>query len=284
MSAAVPIGQRTQVMGVLNVTADSFSDGGRYLDLDAAIAHGLQMRADGADLIDVGGESTRPGAERVDESVEVTRVVPVIEALSAVGVPTSIDTTRAAVARAAVDAGCTMINDVSGGLADEQMNRTAADLGVPYILMHWRAHSRDMQAFATYDDVIDDVLTELDGRVAAALAAGVRREQIIIDPGLGFAKTAEHNWSLLNALPRFVDTGYPVLVAASRKSFLGALLADDDGPRPPAGREAATTAISALSAMAGAWAVRAHDVRASVDAVRVAAAWRAGTARKAGEA
>lgn len=278
MTPARPRADRALVMGVLNVTADSFSDGGRFLQVDRAIEHGLQMHRLGADLVDVGGESTRPGAERVAPDVEIARVVPVIEALTAEGITTSIDTMRASVARAAVEAGCAIINDVSGGLADPEMNPTAADLDVPYILMHWRAHSRDMQTFAQYDDVVADVLAELLTRVDDALAAGVRREQIIIDPGLGFAKTADHNWALLRALDRFVDTGYPVLVAASRKSFLGSLLAEDGAPRPPQNREDATTAISTLSAFGGAWAVRAHHVRASLDAVRVAAAWKAGHA------
>lgn len=278
MTAALPRADRALVMGVLNVTADSFSDGGRFLQVDRAIEHGLQMHRLGADLVDVGGESTRPGAERVAPDVEIARVVPVIGALTAEGITTSIDTMRASVARAAVEAGCAIINDVSGGLADPEMNPTAADLDVPYILMHWRAHSRDMQTFAQYDDVVEDVLSELLTRVDDALAAGVRREQIIIDPGLGFAKTADHNWALLRALDRFVDTGYPVLVAASRKSFLGSLLAEDGAPRPPQNREDATTAISTLSAFGGAWAVRSHDVRASLDAVRVAAAWKAGHA------
>ncbi|WP_208378806.1 dihydropteroate synthase [Cumulibacter soli] len=272
----IPRADRTLVMGVLNVTADSFSDGGRYLDVADAIEHGRELWRQGADIIDVGGESTRPGAERVKPHVETDRVVPVIAALAAEGILTSIDTTRAAVARAAVDAGCAIINDVSGGLADPRMNSTAAELDVPYILMHWRAHSKHMQDFASYDDVVDDVLVELEQRVNAALDAGVRREQLIIDPGLGFAKTAAHNWALLQATARFVETGFPVLIAASRKNFLGLLLADETGPRPPDGREDATAAISTLAAFAGAWAVRAHAVRASLDAVTVARAWRNG--------
>lgn len=278
MAARLPDGERTLVMGIVNVTADSFSDGGRYLDADAAIAHGLGLRERGADLIDVGGESTRPGADRVDERTEIARVVPVIEALAAAGAVVSVDTMRSSVARAAVGAGAAIVNDVSGGLADEEMYRTVAALDVPYVLMHWRSHSRDMQSFARYDDVVGEVLAELGGCVDAALAAGVRREQIVIDPGLGFAKTAEHNWALLQALGRFTSTGYPVLIGASRKNFLGVLLSDGGDPPPPAEREDATTAISALSAFGGAWAVRVHDVRASLDAVRVAAAWQAGRA------
>lgn len=275
---ALPVADRTLVMGVLNVTADSFSDGGRYLDVPAAVEHGRRLWQQGADIIDVGGESTRPGAQRVAADTEIARVVPVIRALAAEGVVTSVDTMRADVARAAVEAGCALINDVSGGLADPRMNRTAAELDVPYILMHWRAHSHDMQAFARYDDVVADVLQELGQRIEDALAAGVRRERLIIDPGLGFAKTADHNWALLQATEQFVATGLPVLIAASRKNFLGRLLADDAGPRPPAQREDATAAISALAALAGAWAVRAHAVPASLDAVKVARAWKAGRA------
>lgn len=278
MRTVVPTADRALVMGVVNVTADSFSDGGRFLDVERAIAHGLELRAQGADIIDVGGESTRPGAERVAPEVEIDRVVPVVQALASEGILTSVDTMRAQVARAAVEAGCAIINDVSGGLADPDMNPTAAELDVPFILMHWRAHSKNMQDFARYGDVVDDVLIELMHRVADAVSAGVRRENIVIDPGLGFAKTAAHNWALLRSIERFVGTEYPVLIGASRKSFLGSLLADGDTPRPPGGREDATTAISALSAMAGAWAVRVHDVKASRDAVRVAQAWKAGHA------
>lgn len=278
MAGHIPTADRTLVMGVLNVTADSFSDGGRYLDLDDAIEHGRELWRQGADIIDIGGESTRPGAERVAAEIEIARVVPVVEALAAEGIVTSVDTSRAAVARAAVEAGCAIINDVSGGLADPAMNPTAAELDVPYILMHWRSHSKTMQSFAQYDDVVSDVLAELDQRVEDALAAGVRREQLIIDPGLGFAKTADHNWALLKATERFVATGLPVLIAASRKNFLGLLLAQDGEARPPAGREDATAAVSTLAAFAGAWAVRAHAVSASLDAVKVARAWRAGHA------
>ncbi|GAB3293468.1 dihydropteroate synthase [Epidermidibacterium keratini] len=268
---------RTLVMGVLNVTADSFSDGGRYLDHDAALAHGRALYAEGADLIDVGGESTRPGAQRVDAEAELARVVPVIAALTADGIPTSIDTMRASVARAALGAGVSMINDVSGGLADADMTALAAEYDVPICLMHWRAHSGSMQRFAEYDDVVGDVIDELTQRVAEAEAAGVRRDRVILDPGLGFAKNAGHNWSLLQATDRFVALGFPVLIGASRKSFLGRLLADGDEPRPADGREDATTAISALAAAAGVWAVRTHAVRASRDAVEVAAAWTRGT-------
>lgn len=264
-------------MGVVNVTADSFSDGGRYLNHDAAIAHGLALYADGADIIDIGGESTRPGAQRVDEDAERDRVIPVVAALAARGVPTSVDTMRSAVADGALQAGASMINDVSGGLADAQMTTVAAEHDVPICLMHWRAHSATMQQFTAYDDVVSDVIDELSQRIDAARAAGVQDRQIVLDPGLGFAKTASHNWQLLQSTRRFVELGFPILIGASRKSFLGSLLAEEgDQPRPPDGREDATTAISALAALAGAWAVRTHQVRASADAVRVAASWRDG--------
>jgi dihydropteroate synthase len=267
---------RTVVMGVLNVTADSFSDGGRYLDPAAAIARGVQLAADGADIIDVGGESTRPGAHRVSAATEAGRVVPVITELARAGVICSVDTTRAEVAAAALAAGARIVNDVSGGLADPEMSAVVAAAGVPWILMHWRGHSADMDALAHYRDVVQDVRAELLDRVDAAVSAGVAESSIVLDPGLGFAKTAAHNWSLLHALPEMTGFagpgwGFPVLVGASRKRFLGGLLADSAGPRPPGGREAATTAISALAAAAGAWGVRVHEVSASLDAVRVAA-------------
>lgn len=268
---------RCAVIGVLNVTPDSFSDGGRYLDVDDALAHARQMSERGADLIDIGGESTRPGAERVDADVEAKRVVPVIKALAAEGIALSVDTTRAAVAEAALDAGATVINDVSGGLADPGMAGVAAQAGVPFVLMHWRGHSKRMDALASYDDVVADVRDELLERVAEAVAAGVAENAIVLDPGLGFAKHVEHNWALLNRLDALVSLGFPVLVGASRKRFLGALLAGHDGtPREPAGREDATAVVSALSAAQGAWGVRVHDVGPSLDAVSVAAAWQRG--------
>lgn len=260
------------VVGVVNVTPDSFSDGGRYSDHDAAVAHGIDMISEGAALIDVGGESTRPGADRVDPDTECARVVPVIRDLAAAGVPVSIDTTRAAVAAAALGAGAVVINDVSGGLADPDMARLAADAACPWVLMHWRGHSRKMSELATYTDVVKEVCAELGARVDAALRAGVSPDRLILDPGLGFAKLAEHNWRLLSHLDQFVATGFPVLVGASRKSFLGALLADGAGLRPVGEREAATVATTVLAAAAGAWGVRVHEVRANVDAVRV---WRA---------
>jgi len=258
-------------MGVLNVTPDSFSDGGRYLHLDDALAHGVEMWSEGADLVDVGGESTRPGAGRVDPEIEIARILPVVRGLSAAGVAVSVDTTRARVAEAALSEGAVVVNDVSGGLADPDMARVVAAAGVPWILMHWRGYSKDMDSLATYDDVVADVRTELSQRVDAAVAAGVSPDALVLDPGLGFAKRAEHNWALLRHLDALRDLGFPVLVGASRKRFLGTLLADKDGvPRSPDGREEATAAVSALVASAGAWGVRVHDVRRSLDAVRVA--------------
>lgn len=278
MRCGLPKPGRCVVMGVLNVTPDSFSDGGRYLNVDDAIAHARAMTERGADLVDVGGESTRPGAERVDAAVETARVVPVIKELAADDVAISVDTTRATVADAALEAGASVINDVSGGLADPDMARVAAGAGVPWVLMHWRGHSSRMDSLATYDDVVADVRDELMRQVEAALAAGVAEDNIVLDPGLGFAKSAEHNWALLNRLDSLLSLGFPVLVGASRKRFLGALLSDVDGgaPRQPSGREDATTAVSALAAAKGAWGVRVHDVGPSLDAVRVAAAWAAG--------
>jgi dihydropteroate synthase len=257
-------------MGVLNVTPDSFSDGGRYADVDAAVAHGVQLAADGADIIDVGGESTRPGADRIDAATETGRVLPVIRGLVAAGVRVSIDTTRAEVAAAALDAGAYLVNDVSGGLGDPAMAKVVADAACPWVLMHWRGHSRDMNALAVYDDVVVDVCVELSGRVDAAVAAGVDTGQLVLDPGLGFAKRAEHNWALLAQLDAILALGLPVLVGASRKSFLGSLLSTPDGtPRPVDQREAATLATSVLAAEAGAWGIRVHDVRSTVDALAV---------------
>ncbi|MFT3716116.1 MAG: dihydropteroate synthase [Gordonia sp. (in: high G+C Gram-positive bacteria)] len=281
---------RTLVMGVLNVTADSFSDGGRYLEASSAADHGRAMAAAGADIVDVGGESTRPGAHRVDPAVEAGRVVPVIEALSGDGIEVSVDTMRASVAAAAIDAGARYVNDVSGGRADPDMARVVADAGLPWILMHWRpAADADGDRHFThrvddaggYRDVVAEVSGELLGQVDAAVAAGVDPDRIILDPGLGFAKTSDHNWALLHALPTLVGLGFPILVGASRKRFLGSLLADGDGDRPADQRDVATAAISALAAAQGAWGVRVHDVAASRDAVAVAAAWTAGGARGA---
>ncbi|MDT5070588.1 MAG: dihydropteroate synthase [Mycobacterium sp.] len=262
-------------MGVVNVTDDSFSDGGLFLDRDRAVEHGLAMSALGAAIIDVGGESTRPGATRVDADIETARVIPVIKELAGQGITVSIDTMHADVARAALENGAGIVNDVSGGLADPGMGPLLADAGVPWILMHWRSVGAEMPHRAPdYDDVVADVRTELLRSVDAAVSAGVDPDQLIIDPGLGFAKNAEHNWSLLRALPQLVATGIPVLVGASRKRFLGALLADPDGTaRDPAGRETATAVISAMAAQHGVWGVRVHDVRASVDAIKVVGAW-----------
>jgi dihydropteroate synthase len=276
LSGGLPA-DRSVVMGVLNVTADSFSDGGRYLDPAAAIARGIELAASGADIVDVGGESTRPGAHRVPATDEANRVVPVIAELAGRGIICSVDTTRSAVAAAALQAGARIVNDVSGGLADPEMSAVVADAGAAWVLMHWRGHSADMQALATYSDVVAEVRGELLDRVAAAVAAGVAESLIVLDPGLGFAKTAEHNWALLRVLAEMTGVsgagwGMPILIGASRKRFLGALLADAAGPRPPDGREAATTAISALAAANGVWGVRVHEVPASLDAVRVIAA------------
>jgi dihydropteroate synthase len=268
---------RCLVMGVVNVTPDSFSDGGRFLDPDKAVAHGLSLAADGADLVDVGGESTRPGAERPSASEELARVLPVVTALAAAGVLVSVDTMRAEVAEACVAAGAVLVNDVSGGRADPAMLGTVARLEVPYVLMHWRAHSVDMQQHTTYVDVVGDVVGELRSQLDAAEAAGVDLARVAVDPGIGFSKTTDQNWELLAGLGRLADPvtglGRPVLVATSRKRFLGHLLAQEGELRPPVGRDDATTATSALAAAEGAWCVRVHDVRASADAVRVAARW-----------
>jgi dihydropteroate synthase len=272
--AGLPRPDRCAVVGVLNVTPDSFSDGGRYLGRSDAVAHGVAMRDQGADLVDVGGESTRPGAERVGPATETARVTPVITELSAAGVPVSVDTTRAEVAEAALEAGAAVVNDVSGGLADASMARVVASAGVPWVLMHWRGHSKRMDELARYGDVVADVRAELSARVEAALAAGVSERALVLDPGLGFAKRGEHNWALLRRLPELLSLGLPLLLGASRKRFLGALLAGPDGvPRPPEGREEATVAMTVLAAAAGVWGVRVHDVARSVDAVKVVAAW-----------
>jgi len=267
---------RIVVMGVLNVTPDSFSDGGRYADPGSAVAHARQLVAEGADLIDVGGESTRPGAVRVAAEEEARRVLPVIGELAAAGLTVSVDTYRASVAEAALDAGARIVNDVSGGLGDPDMARVVRDAGCPWVLMHWRGHSADMAALAHYDDVVADVRTELLTRVDEALAAGVAASQLVLDPGLGFAKNAGHNWALLAHLEAFTSTGLPVLIGSSRKSFLGSLLAGPDGRvRPTSGREAATTALTLYAALNGAWGVRVHEVAPNVDAALVAAAIRA---------
>ncbi len=276
-----PAEQWPVVMGVLNVTSDSFSDGGRYLDRETAIARGFELRELGVDIVDVGGESTRPGAVRVDPEVEASRVAPVIAALSEAGIPTSVDTMRATVAEAAVEAGVTMINDVSGGRADADMAAVVAEAGVPWILMHWRPLGEFVHAGGSthYDDVVREVRDELLTQVDIAVAAGVDSEKIVLDPGLGFVKEADHNWQLLHRLPELTELGFPVLIGASRKRFLGSLLAAADGTvRPPAGREVATAVVSALAATHGAWGVRVHDVQASRDALAVVRAWQRGSA------
>ena len=273
-------GRRTLVMGVLNVTPDSFSDGGRWDSTEAAIARGLEMLQQGADILDVGGESTRPGAQRIDADIECERVLPVVRELTAEGVQVSVDTTRSEVAAASVEAGAVMVNDVSGGLADPRMAAVVAEARVPWVLMHWRGHSDTMQQLAGYSDVVGEVRAELVARVDDAVMAGVDPGRIVLDPGLGFAKTATHNWALLRRLDVLVGLGFPVLVGASRKRFLGELLASADGsPRRPAGRDVATAAVSALAANAGAWGVRVHDVESTMDAVAVSAACRLGASR-----
>ena len=286
--SGLPALPRALVMGVVNVTPDSFSDGGSWMDPQAAAAHGRELAAAGADIVDVGGESTRPGAQRISAAEELRRVIPVITALVAAGLCVSVDTTRADVARPALDAGAAMVNDVSGSLADPKMAAVVAAAGVPYVVTHWRAHSADMYEKAVYGDVVADVRAELGARVAGVIAAGVDPAQVIVDPGLGFAKRAEHNWALLAALPRLarlpgLDTTFPLLVGASRKSFIGRLLAGADGtPRPFTDSDDATVALSALSAAAGAWGVRVHAVPGNADAVRVAARWCAARASGSG--
>lgn len=266
-----PLG-RCRVMGVINVTPDSFSDGGSFADTDSAVKRGRQLLADGADLLDVGGESTRPGADRVSPAEEQARIEPVVAALAADGAFVSIDTMRASTAAVALAAGARMVNDVAGGLADPDLPLLVADSGVPYVVMHWRGHSAQMQQHAHYDDVVREVRDELARRLDAVVAAGVAAEQVVLDPGIGFAKNAEHNWTLLSRLAELTTLHRPLLVGASRKSFLGALLADAaDRPRRVGDRDDATAALTVVAAAAGAWGVRVHEARANVDAVRVVA-------------
>ena len=289
----LPSEDRCLVMGVVNVTPDSFSDGGAWLGADAAVAHGLDLAAQGADIIDVGGESTRPGAQRIPAEEEIRRVQPVIAELARAGVPVSVDTMRARVAELAIETGAVLVNDVSGGLADPHMPRLVAKASVPYVVMHWRGHSHDMNSRAIYRDVVAEVRDELSRRVDAVVAEGVDPSMIVLDPGLGFSKLSEHNWRLLAALGDLGCLGaaggphpsghaqhrFPVLVGASRKRFLGRLLAAADGtPRSFGGSDDATVATTALAAAAGAWCVRVHKVPANADAVRVAAAWQAARA------
>ena len=260
---------RTLVMGVLNVTPDSFSDGGRFDETEIAISHALQMIEYGADIIDIGGESTRPGSERISVQVELDRVLPVIAGLVDSGVAISIDTMRAEVARAAIAAGACMINDVSGGKSDPEMLSYVSTLTVPYILMHWRGPSNIMNTLTDYSDVVADVTAEISKQVDLAVAAGIARERIAIDPGIGFAKTVDQNWPILKHLDVLEGLGLPILMGASRKKFLGELLAKDGVVRDSDERESATTAISTLMAARGLWAVRVHDVKPSSDAIAV---------------
>ena len=272
---ASPAPTPTQIMGVLNVTPDSFSDGGQFTTVDAAVAHAVEMVEQGANIVDVGGESTRPGAAPVDTKTERKRVLPVVRELVARGIPVSIDTRRARVALAAVEAGAQLINDVSGGLSDSEMPRVVADTGVLYAVMHWREGGAD--AVPSYRNVVTEVRRELKGRIAALIVEGVRPEQIIIDPGLGFGKSAEHNWQLLGHLPQLASLGHGVLVGASRKRFLGDLLPERAGvDRGVEQRDAPTAVISALAARSGAWAVRVHDVAGTRLALDVWEHWRAG--------
>ena len=241
------------VMGILNVTPDSFADGGRYNDFESAIRRGNEMISEGVDIIDIGGESTKPGAERITLNEELNRVIPVVKELSQSGVRISIDTMRSEVARRAVEAGASIINDVSGGLADAEMLPTAASLELPYIAMHWRGHSKDMNSRAVYKDVVGEVIIEIEERITACLEAGIKKDNLIIDPGLGFAKDADHNWAIIDSISSFVDLGYPVLVGASRKRFLG-------GDNPDL-REAATIALTQRLSTTGIWAIRVHSVK-----------------------
>ena len=249
------------VMGILNVTPDSFADGGRHNDFEAAVHRGYEMLAEGVDIIDIGGESTKPGAERVSEAEEFDRVIPVIRELAKSGVRISIDTMRASTAKAAIEVGAQIINDVSGGLADPKMLTTAAELQVPYIAMHWRGHSKDMNSLAVYDDVVKDVISELQERISAALDAGITKDKLIIDPGLGFAKDAQHNWDIIDSIDQFVAMGYPVLIGASHKRFLG-------GDNPDE-REAATIELTKRLSTSGIWGVRVHSVKPHKDALKV---------------
>jgi dihydropteroate synthase len=286
-----PPADRCLVMGVVNVTPDSFSDGGQWYGAEVAIKHGLDLVAAGADIVDVGGESTRPGAQRVSADEELRRVGPVITELVNAGVVVSVDTMRAQVAEFALEAGVSLVNDVSGGLADPYMPRLVAKASVPYVVMHWRGYSHDMQSRAVYADVVREVHDELARRIDAVTAEGVDPSMIVLDPGLGFSKIPDwqgaeaHNWELLTHLSDVASIGgrtFPVIVGASRKRFLGRLLAAPDGtPRPFAESDNATVAVTALAAAAGAWCVRVHQVPANADAVRVAAAWHAAAARRA---
>ena len=266
----------TLIMGIVNVTPDSFSDGGRYADAEAAVAHGLLLRAQGADILDVGGESTRPGAERVDPRVEQDRVLPVVRALAEAGAVVSIDTMNASTAVAAVEAGARIVNDVSGGLADPDLLAAVAPTDADVALGHWRGHSADMYARAQYENVVDEVVRELRGRVEAAASAGIAPSRVILDPGVGFGKKGAQNWAVLHDLDRLVGLGPRLLVGTSRKRFLAEALEVDPADVDEARRDLATAVTSALAAEAGVWAVRVHDVAATRDALVVARGWREG--------
>ena len=266
--------ERTAVFGVLNVTPDSFSDGGMHSSTIDAVTHGLALMQQGADVIDVGGESTRPGAERVSEDEELARVIPVIKELVNNGATVSIDTMRSQVARAAVQSGAQIVNDVSGGLADANMFKVVAELQVPYILMHWRGHSTEMEKLSRYQDVTVEVISELQTRIQTAEDAGINLDYLVVDPGIGFAKNSEHNWSLLKNLEQFQNLNCPLLIGASRKRFIGELLADEQGPRDVLNRDFASTALTTVLAERNVWAVRVHQVQAARDAIAVIEALR----------
>lgn len=239
-------------MGILNVTPDSFADGGRHDTYEKAVAHGLEMIAEGVDIIDIGGESTRPGAARVSAAEEQSRVIPVIEKLTQSGVPISIDTMRAETAELAITAGASIVNDVSGGLADDLMLETVAEMGCPYILMHWRGHSKDMDSRATYADVVAEVIAELNTQISAALKSGIAKNNLIIDPGLGFSKDAAQSWEILNRIEEITNLGFPVLIGGSRKRFLGGETPDE--------REQATIELTKSLLAKNIWGVRVHSV------------------------
>ena len=246
------VGTAMKIMGILNVTPDSFADGGKHDTFEKAVARGLEMISEGVDIIDIGGESTRPGAERVSAAEEQSRVIPVIKKLSQTGIPISIDTMRAETAELAVTAGASIVNDVSGGLADDLMHEVVAEMGCPYILMHWRGHSKEMNNLADYGDVVKDVIAELNTQIDAALRSGIARNNLIIDPGLGFAKDPSHNWEILNRIDEITDLGFPVLIGGSRKRFLGGDTPDE--------REAATIALTKSLLAKEIWGVRVHSV------------------------
>ncbi len=260
--------KRCLVVGVLNVTPDSFSDGGLFTDTTTAINHAKQLIAQGADLIDVGGESTKPGASRIENIEEQKRVIPVIEELTKLGIITSIDTMRSQTAELAVKAGAQIVNDVSGGLADENMHKTVAGLDVPYVLMHWRGHSAVMDELANYQNVVEEVINEIKIQIEKATKAGINRNKIVIDPGLGFAKKPEHNWQILKEINKLHSLELPIYIGASRKRFL-ADFAFPKGSTDPKDRDLATSAISSYASLQGAWAVRVHDVLANSVAVKI---------------